>query len=316
MRKFNREEHVKYLYDTLHEIYLNEVGVDINKLTPKRKIKAVVKMLEKGLHDFNFMSSLIYAYDYLANPDMGENGQPVYINYSVFKPFGPNAVAELKFFAEVGTMAYGVDNMHSFKIPSFMTVWGNKFSLDNKELVEFIYEKGHELLSLHLVAIIADEKLDANIRVNGIYQDRIARDIHHVRVGASRLSPIKIQDMKINFMYNLVCMHRHEEIGKMLGLRGWQLGNYDAIKGYFTEAFDPDIVKMTKELNAWIAPLMKGENMDILPDTFEEALVMLREKMNSLAEKYGVHLGDEDQTFNYIFSNNCRLFELSLDIMD
>lgn len=316
MEKFSREEHTAYLYDLLHKLYMEEIAMDITKLTPRKKIKAAVKLLEKALHDFNFMMTLLYGYDYLANPDMGENGKPVYTDYRVFKNCGLNAAEEMKFFAAVGVMAYGVDRVHSFKIPSFMTTWGKKFTLENQDLVDFIYEKGHEILSLRLAGIIADEILEKNVGVNGIYQDRIAREVHHVKLADSRADKKKLYDMKINLMYLLFCMHQHEEIGKMLGLKGWGLGNYDALVGYFHEAFNPRVVKMAKELNAWLAPIMKGDVPDLLPNTLEDALQVMREKLTSLAEKHGVVMDDEDHTFNYIFSNNCGLFELSLNIVD
>lgn len=316
MKQFTREEHPKYLYELLHGLYEKEIAMDFAKLTPRKKIKAAVKLLEKGLHEFNFMTTLIYAYDYFGNPDMGDNGKPVYTDFRIFKDFGPSAVEEMKFFAGVGTMAYGVDLARAFKIPSFMTVWGKKFSLQNQDLVDFIYEKGHEMLSLRLAAIIADEILEKNVRVNGIYQDRLAHEIMHIKMGNSKLRQKELYDKKINFMYLLFRMKQHEEIGKMLGLRGWGLGNYDALVGFFKEAFSPREVRMAKELNAWLASIMRGDVPDLLPKTLEDALQVMRDKLTSLAEKHGVVLDDEDHTFNYIFSNNCRLFELTFNIMD
>lgn len=312
-----RLEVIKKLYESLHEIYGKYMGKHPSRMSVEKRMRMYIKILDEALQDYNKMSTLIWAYDWLSNPDMFDHEESLCGHHALFNRLPADECAEMKMYAELSRVAWDLDMVHAMKMPKFLSHLGKKFDIDNDQLCDLIFEKGHEYFSMQLALCMGMGMLNRHVGVNGIYQDRLAHEIHYYKGSLNSCKTQKEKAEKINKFMNLIFkMHNHEEIGKMLGLRGWQLGNYDAVEGWFYEQFNPRIVRMVKELNAWIAPLMRGENMDILPDTFEEALVMLREKMNSLAEKHEVTLYDEDLTFNYIFSNNCHLFDINLNIAD
>lgn len=310
-------ERIEDLYATLHKRFGKIVGRHASKLSDEERTKVCVTLIDNALQDFNKMQELLWTYDWLANPDMADESGSVYRYHHLYKKLTADKCAEMQLYTEVSRVAWDMDMTHAIKMPPFLRHLGKVLDIDNDTLCDFIFEDGHYHFSMRLVACMAMCVLNKNRGVNGVYQDYLSYQIDHYK---NEIKNAKTDDEQSDligeFMNKLFDMHNHEQIGRMLGLRGWQLGNYDALAGWFQVGFNPRIVKMAKELNEYVKPIMKGEMLDILPETEKDFMNMLYDKMMQLAEKHHVAIYEEQLTFDYIFFNNCHLFEIVFEPED
>ncbi len=304
--KFTLEQ-TRTVYNNLHGIYKEFVGEHPSLMTAEEKSAAAVAMIDNAFLTFNGSQQMLWTYDMLSNPDTADGGCYSFSGQlQMLRCLGKEAYAEMKFYAEVSSVYYEMYMVHAIKMPWFLKHLGKNLDIRNDKLCDFLWENNHEMFSLRLACCMGKVYMDKQIGVNGIYYDELSEVVFsnkETKDSTSREEIVKRRNEVVNTIYH---MDNHEQIGRMLGLRRWQLGNYDAIQGWFHEPFNPRIVKMAKELNRFIRSIQYLE-IDIIPDTPQGYVDMLHNKLMSLAEKYEVTIYNEQLTFDYIFGHNSHI---------
>lgn len=296
------------IHGQLHRRYAKYIGTHASTMSHEQWADAAVQIIEKALGTDG--TELLWAYDLLANEELAKShpDKTFYKKHSLFKMLTADECAEMHFYTELSLLFYDMRFAHTMKMPSLLKHLGSKLDIDNDTLCDFLFEPEHPLFSLYLLRCMAKNMLEENVGTNGVIQDRLSEEI---LINDIRHRSGKDKREAVESLANLLAqMHNHEKIGRMIGLRGWKLGTYDALMGWFYEPFNPRVVKMAKELNEYITEVKEG-SMSLMPSGPEEFRKMLYRHLMQLAEKHGVTIYEEELTMNYIFSNNTHLYEIS-----
>lgn len=185
--------------------------------------------------------------------------------------------------------------------------FGDDFSIRNNKLTDYLWEDGDEGLKVQIVRQMRLAVIYDMMGQNGVIQDELS-DKEMDEVSLEEGTEEELRQEKEDNLNLLYSVDNHLEIGRRLGMTLRGIGTYDALTGYFREAYIPNVLDMANAMNTYLDKV-KQDN-DILREDVPTKTELFRKELNTLASKFDVTLWEEELTFNYIFSENNNLLPL------